>query len=249
MKKLITVAVIMVSGLFALPIQAAPGILEIINFDLVCQTQGDTISTNTTSGSVTTYINKELKGKAFRVTSKDVIKLIGAAFATNFPAGAQLALYGEGEIVIVDATGANVIFYPNESTPPNSSDWGFYYESDRDIRWGKSINTSLGDYKGDFTGRTIVHFFLYNYPNVETSDLAAKAAMPVTDTFDLSFGGLFTYNYYYARNHSNGDWVEKAGGKLAGAGEASIGDVFGILTGSVSGSGSLRGTMEPGIKE
>ena len=32
-------------------------------------------------------------------------------------------------IVIVDSTGANVIFYPDEATPPNSSDWGFNFNT------------------------------------------------------------------------------------------------------------------------
>jgi hypothetical protein len=243
MKKLITVAVVMVSGFFALSAQGRPGVMEIINFDLVCQPQGDSISTNITARSVTTYINKELQGKAFRITSKDVIKLIGAAFGTNFPASSQLAMYGEGEIVIVDATGSNVVFYPNESTPPNSSEWGFYYGSDRGIQWGKGISNSLGDDKEDYTGRSIVRLNLYNYPNVEPSGVAAKASMPVTDSFDLSFSGLITYNYYYVYNHANGNFVQKINGKLIGQGDGYIGDGFGILTGSVSGRGILRGTI------
>jgi len=241
MKKLIAVAVVMVFGLLALPAQAQPGILEILHFDLVYQPQGDSISTNSTSGTVTTYIDTKLKGKAFRITSQDVIKLIGAAFGTNFPLRSQLALYDQGEIVIVDATGTNVIFYPNESTPPNSSEWGFYFESNRDIQWGKDIHNNLGDDKQDSTGRSIVHFSLYNYPNLETAALAAKASMPTTDSFQLNFDGLITYTYFYIRNHSNGNFVQKVSGKLAGAGDGYIGDEFGILTGSVTGHGVLRG--------
>ena len=192
MKKLITVAVITVVGFFAVHASAKPGMLEIINFSLVYQPQGNDTYTTTTSGNVlnnvlggnlpinlgtitnifkglggnnpilsgnvTNYIYTEQKGKAFRVTSKDIIKLIAAAFETNFPSGSKLALYGD-EIVIVDSTGANVIFYPNETTPPNSSDWNFSFDTTEGIEWGTDVLNSLGDDKRDYTDRAIIHIY------------------------------------------------------------------------------------------
>ena len=242
MKKLITVAVITIVGFFASHASGdgMPAMPEIINFKLVYQPQGSNTYT-TTSGTVTTYINKELKGKAFRVTSKGIIKLIGAAFETNFPSGSQLAFY-EGEIVIVDATGANVIFYPGETTPPNSSDWRFTFDASYGIEWGKDVSNSLGDDKENYTERSIIHIYLYNSPNTGTPGLMA-AAVPSTDTFDLALGGLITHEYSYTRDHSDSTWVEKASSKLTGlAGEGSIDDQYGILTGSAAGHGGFRGT-------
>jgi len=243
MKKLITVAVVTVVGFFTVHASAdkMPSIPEIINFDLVYQPQGSNTDTATTSGTVTTYVNKALKENGVRVTSKDIINLIETVFETNFPSGSQLAFY-DGEIVIVDSTGANVIFYPNEATPPSSSSWGFYYNTSYGIEWGKDVYNSLGDDKEDYTERSIIHIYLYNYPAAEIG-LAAKAAVPSTDTFDLAFGGLITQHYTYTYDHSDYTWKVKVHGKLTGgAGEGSIDDQYGILTGSAKGHGSDSGT-------
>jgi hypothetical protein len=274
MKKLIAIAVITVVGFFAVRASARPGMLEIINFNLVYQPQGNETYTTTTSGTVlnnilggnipinlgtitnifkglggnilsgnvTNYIYTELKGKAFRVTSKDIIKLIGAAFETNFPSGSQLAFYGD-EIVIVDSTGANVIFYPDETTPPNSSSWGFNFNTSDGIEWGTRVLNSLGDEQLDYTDRSIIHISLYNYPNIEVG-LAAQADFN-TAAFDLVIGGLITthntstYNNSPSFNYSSVIPVGKSDSKLTGlAGEGSIGDQYGILTGSAKGKGS-----------
>jgi hypothetical protein len=277
MKKLITVAVVTVVGFFAFH-ASADGIrtLEVINFDLVYQPQGnDTYTTNTSgtilnnilggnipinlgpitnifkglggnipilSGNVTNYIYTEHKGKAFRVTSKDIITLIEAAFETNFPSGSKLAFYGD-EIVIVDSTGANVIFYPDETTPPNSSESGFYFEMTRGIEWGTDVLNSQGVEKQDYTQRSIIHIYLYNYPNIEVG-LAVQADLN-TAAFDLAIGGLITRHYsstnnnFSLENFSSDILVGKSNSKLTGlAGEGSIGDQYGILTGSATGHGS-----------
>jgi hypothetical protein len=276
MKKLITVAVFTVVGFFAFHASAKPGTLEVINFNLVYQSQGnDTYTTNTSgtilnnilggnipinlgpitnifkglggnipilSGNVTNYIYTEQKGKAFRITSKDIIKLIAAAFETNFPSGSQLAFYGD-EIVIVDSTGANVIFYPDETTPPNSSESGFYFEMTRGIEWGTDVLNSQGVEKEDFTQRSIIHIYLRNYPNIEIG-LAAQADLS-TGAFDLAIGGLITRHYsstsnnFSIENFSSDIPVGKNNSKLTGlAGKGSIGDQFGIITGSATGHGS-----------
>ena len=276
MKKLITVAVITVVGFLAFHASAKPGMLEIINFNLVYQPQGnDTYTTNTSgtilnnilggnipinlgpitnilkglggnipilSGNVTNYVNTEVKEKAFRVTSKDIIKLIEAVFETNFPSGSKLAFYGD-EIVIVDSTGANVIFYPNETTPPNSSEWAFYFDTTRGIEWGTDVLNSLGVDTQDYTQRSIIHIYLYNNPNTEPGLAAAEDFG--TNTFDLVIGGLITshytstYNNPSADNYSSDIPVGKSDIKLTGlAGEGSIGDQYGILTGSATGHGS-----------
>jgi hypothetical protein len=243
MKKLITVAVVTVVGFFAAHALAdrMPTIPAVVSFDLVYQPQGSNSYTTSTSGTVTTYVNKCPDGKKASITSKDIIKLIGAVFETNFPSGSQLALY-EGEIVIVDSTDANVIFYPDEATPPNSSDWGFNYQMGEGIYWGKFVSNSLGDDNEDYTERSIIHIFLYNHPG--SVGLTAKA-IPTTDTFDLALGGLVTYDFSYTRKHSDYSWVEKVHGKLTGlAGEGSIDDQYGILTGSAEVHGSDRGTVK-----
>jgi hypothetical protein len=215
---------------------------EIINFNLIYQTQGSNTVT-TTSGTTTV---KTLKGKAFRVTSKDIIKLIGAAFETNFPSGSQLAFY-EGETVIMDSTGANVIFYPNETTPPNSSDWSFYYDTSEGIEWGTSIANSVFRGKDNYTKRSIIHIYLYNSPGI-TPDLAAAADLP-TDTFDLVLGGLITrQSSFDSISDPIKPGVVKSHSELTGlAGEGSIGDQYGILTGSAKSHGFLRLDVSPAI--
>jgi hypothetical protein len=256
MKKLI--AIVSVVGFFAFHALAdgMPRIPEIINFDLVYQTQGSNYYTTTTSGTVTNYIHKTLEGNAVHITSKDIIKFIGAAFETNFPPGSQLALYAgrvvpsyvskglpfyEGEIVIVDSTGANVIFYPDEVTPPNNSSSRFYYRMDEGVVSGKEVSNSQNDYSEDYAERSIIHIYLYNYPNIEIA-LAATRDLS-TNTFDLALGGLITQHYSYNFDYSNHTWVEKVYGNLTGlAGEGSIGDQYGILTGSAEDHGSARVT-------
>ncbi len=52
MKKLITVAVITVVGFLAFHASAKPGMLEIINFNLVYQPQGNDTYTTNTSGTI-----------------------------------------------------------------------------------------------------------------------------------------------------------------------------------------------------
>ncbi len=245
MKRLIMVAVITLTGFFAFNAQARPAALEVINFHLVYQPQGSNFSYTVTSSNVTTYVDGNLKGKAFRINSKDIIKLIGAAFETNFPSGSQLALAG-GEFVIVDSTGTNVIFYPNSATPPNSSDWEFYFLTSGGITWAKDVSNSLGDDKDDYNMRSIIHIYLRNQPNTEdalaaTTDLSAN-------TFDLIIGGLMTRDYSSRYNHSNTALVQKLKTKLTGlAGEGSIGDQYGILTGSAKSHGFLRLDVGPAI--
>lgn len=247
MKKLITIAVVTVVGFFASHALAdgIPFIPQIINFDLVYQTQGADIYTNTTSGTVTTYTSETHKGDKFRVSSKDIIKLIGAAFETNFPSGSQLALafYGS-EIVIMDATGTNVIFYPNEATPPNSAEWGFYVGADQGIQWGKDVYNTLGDENEDYTVRSIFHISMYNSPTTLTPGFP-QPVIQGTNTFDLTLSGLITYHYTFTRDHSNHKWVEKANTKFTEiAGEGPIGYQYGILTGKATSHGSARGTEE-----
>jgi hypothetical protein len=245
MKKLITVAVVTVASFFA-GHASADGITdipEIINFNLIYQTQGS--NTFTTTSGITTV--KILKGKAFRVTSKDIIKLIGAAFETNFPSGSQLAFY-DGGILIMDATGTNVIFYPSETTPTNSSGWNFYYDTSEGIEWETSVVNSVFKEKYNYTKRSIIHIYLYNSPNTKTTDLAS-AAVPSTDTFDLVLGGLITRQSSFDDiSNPIKPGVVKSHSKLTGlAGEGSIGDQYGILTGSAKSHGLLRLSAGPAI--
>jgi hypothetical protein len=241
MKKFIAMAIVAVISCFAFCAAAdgMPGIPVILKFDLIYQVQGSNTYTTSTSGTVTKYVNKTLKGDKIRITSKDIIQLIESVFETNFPDGSQLALY-LGNIVIVDADD-NVIFYPNEATPPASSDWGFYSRIDRPVEWGKDVSNSLGDDNEDFTMRAVFHMNLYNYPGIET--LSAKATDLSTDSFDLALGGLLTQDYSYTRDHEDSSWKEKVSGKLTGiAGDGSTDNDYGILTGSAKLRGSAKGS-------
>jgi len=243
MKKLTMLAVITVVGFLAgrATADGIPGVPEIINFNLIYQPQGDVTITNVSG--ITTV--KTLKGKAFRITSKDIIKLIGAAFETNFPSGSQLAFY-EGGILIMDTAGTNVIFYPSETTPPNSSDWSFYYDISEGIEWGTNVMDSDFHEKDNSTQRSIIHIYLYNAPGI-TPDLAAAADL-TTDTFDLVLGGLITRQGKFENGPSLKPGFVKSHSKLTGlAGEGSIGDQYGILTGSAESHGFLRLTAEPAV--
>jgi hypothetical protein len=241
MKKLITIAIVAILGNFALNASAKMGVLQPIKFNLVYQVQGSNIVTISTSGSVTTTVNKTPKGDKIHITSKDILNLIATVFETNFPDGSKLAFDG-GEFLVVDSAGENVIFYPNGAEPPGSSDWGFYCTTMEGVRWGKDVSNSLGDYKDDFTFSTVIHIYLYNYPGLEPS---LKAADLNTDTFDLALGGLITQDYSYKYDHSNYTWKTKGSCKMTGlAGVGSIDDQYGVLTGSAKASGSDHGMAE-----
>jgi hypothetical protein len=242
MKKLITIAIVAVLGGFAFNASAKRGVLQVIKFDLVYQVQGSNIVTTSTSGSVTTTVNKTQKGDKIHITSKDILNLIATVFETNFPSGSKLAFDG-GEFLVVDSTGENVIFYPDEATPPGGSEWGFNCNTMEGIQWGKDVFNSLGDYTDDVTMRSVIHIFLYNYPAPEPSLKAASELN--TDIFDLSLGGLITQDYTYKYDHSNYTWKTKGNCKMTGlAGAGSLGDQYGVLTGSAKASGSEHGTAE-----
>lgn len=62
--------------------------------------------------------------KTFKITSKDLLDVLAAAFNTNWPTGAQLALNG-WDIFVVDKTGTNPVF--NVSVGINIGDTNVVY--------------------------------------------------------------------------------------------------------------------------
>jgi hypothetical protein len=98
----------------ALNAKALPGFLQFekLNFDLIAIQQG-------------TASNSLPAAKLMKLTNKDLLNFLAEAFHTNWPAGAQLALFNNTSIIlepntdiyVVDKTGTNPVF--NASTGIN----------------------------------------------------------------------------------------------------------------------------------
>ncbi len=103
MKKIKLLVAVAIAGLLGLSTRAAVSGYDLVTVKATILAQ----TNNTASGSTTKY-----NVVKFKVTSKDVLKLIAAEFSTNFPAGAQLAVdnFFAGDFYVLDKNGNEILY-------------------------------------------------------------------------------------------------------------------------------------------
>jgi hypothetical protein len=86
-----------------------------VQLTLLTQTGDFTSKTNSTATS--TNITERGKSIVKKTPFKgaDLLALMENSFNTNFPLGSQVGLVLQGSIVVVDASGTNIVFFPSNS--------------------------------------------------------------------------------------------------------------------------------------
>jgi hypothetical protein len=169
---------------------ALPGPMQIetIHFDLVLGQQGLDGSNSSPNTCVATV-------NSVRITDKDLLNFLADAFRTNWPDGAQLALFNFGNIgltpvthvCVVDITGTNLIVDATTGINIGGTNIAFFsFGSDNPVGAGKAVTNPA---RLDTTACQIVTFRLHRL------DLANIN----TDT-DLNFQGLDISHYNYDRH-------------------------------------------------
>jgi len=147
MKKIKLLVAVAIAGLLGLSARA----VVITNYDLVTVKATVLAQTNDTYNSkdTVTYYNVA----KFKVTSKDVLKLIAAEFSTNFPAGAQLAVdyFWAGDFYVLDKNGNEILYASyNEGVTDDYSlylEYQNYVDSGSDTASKETDNyTTIGEF-------------------------------------------------------------------------------------------------------
>ena len=201
MKKIKLLVAVAIAGLLGLSARAA-----VSGYDLVTVKATILAQTNeTVSGSTTKY-----NVAKFKVTSKDVLKLIAAEFSTNFPAGAQLAVdyFFNGEFYVLDKNGN--ILLANAGAPAGADDYSLYFE------YGNYVDSGSDTASKETDNYTTIGEFYYE---------------DATDANYFDVFGLTTVKDIYSTKDSES--FNMTG--LAGNGYISDAEV--VVSGTIKGSG------------
>jgi len=186
---------------------------EILNFNLAASRQGLGNSETSSNVFVSTI-------KTSKITSKDLLSFLAAAFNTNWPTGAQLALdHSSGCIFVVDKTGTNPVV--NVTTGINIGDTNVVYfsiDADPVVFAGMENNNHSMIVMQTSYGKVFFHLF------IEQNGIANT---------DLSFDGLDTTEYNLTRNY-----IVIQSDEASVTGDGAYNGTWTVVTGNVTGSGT-----------